>query len=687
MGLMMLRPFQAAPGVFYIIGGHGSPVKFATSLTATTWDATQQDAKTSVSATDPLTTILSIRYGNGFFLAAGYNANAPVILKSYDGSTWKQVYATSDLDFSYVAMDFAHGRFLLAGTKSVLVSTDGEDWTFGQIGSTNPFLDNSNTQLTNIVAITHNNAGHVIFDATNGVFVSTDGIAWTFNHAGAFPVGSIMTHLPWSDNILWTYINGSNLILAVANGTSINFSYHPSSPSQTSSATEVNAVEIINGVVYVAFTEDGRYKIIHSTDTDGFVYAYLSTDASGYGLDIGTTQYVLGNNGNSVLYSADGTTWKTFGVPFTFTYPINALVIGAPDITTQDGSILSDTTWVHTNDIPFTGIFTRLPDNSFYGIQDTGVINANQKVYSPDGVTWQYSGYNLPTEYTASGLFGYSLVYNAATSTYFCLSQDPANIDASILSSTDGVNWSLSYNNTISYDTNAWYIGLAYLSLGAQDGTGNWILAIPSNTGDNILQAQAFAISNNNGATWSTFTMNFDYVPGGTSFGTGPVYDLSRNRWYAPTYVDGITIIDANGVNSVNPYPTNVNIYYMACHPTNGRLVGWGTAYNSLLLYPVNALMYSDDEGVTWTVSSMSYDWSDGVHTYAGQSFITYIYGLKYDGGIFVGGFGNGLVYSYDGILWNNITGLIVNSGGTYDVFVRYAEPTIFTTPPALTIL
>jgi hypothetical protein len=690
MGLISMRPFQLPSGLFFIVGGHGSPVKFATSLDATTWDATQQDAKTTVSATDPLTTILSVRYGNGFFLAAGYNASAPVILKSYDGLIWDQVYATADIDFTYVNMIFAHGKYLLAGSKSVLVSTDGEDWTFGQIGVTNPFLDNVNNQLAGIQAITSNDAGFVIFDSANGAFSSTDGISWTHTHTySASGTSTIMVHYPWADNILKAEVNGGNLSLAIANGTSLNFSFFLSfNGSGTSTVTSVDAVDIINGKVYIAFTEDGIHKVIASTDTDGFVFDWLSHDASAVGLDIGkTTNYILGTNGDAVLYSQDGTTWYTFGVPFSYTYPINALVIGPPDITTQDGSILSDTTWVHTNNIPFTGVFTRLPDNSFYGIQDTYTLGFNQKVYSPDGVTWQYRGYNVPTEYTAAGLFGYTLLYNAATSTYFCTSQDPANIDASILSSTDGVNWSVAYNNTISYDTNAWYIGLAYLSLGAQNETGNWILAIPSNTGDSGLQAQSFVISNDNGTTWSTFTMNFDYVPAGTSFGVAPVYDPSRNRWYVSTYTDGITIIDSNGVNSVNPYPTNVNIYYMACHPTNGRLVGWGTAYNSLLLYPVNALMYSDDEGVTWTVASMSYDWSDGVHTYAGQSFITYIYGLKYDGGIFVGGFGNGLVYSYDGILWNNITGLVLNSGGTYDVFVRYAEPTVFTTPPALTIL
>jgi hypothetical protein len=698
MGLVSMRPFQLPSGLFFIVGGHGSPVKFATSLDATTWDATQQDAKTTVSATDPLTTILSVRYGNGFFLAAGYNASTPVILKSYDGLIWDQVYATADIDFTYVNMIFAHGKYLLAGSKSVLVSTDGEDWTFGQIGVTNPFLDNANNQLAGIQAITSNDAGFVIFDSANGAFSSTDGISWTYTHAYlASGTSTIMVHYPWADNILKAEVNGGNLSLAIANGTSLTFSYFLSfNGSGTSTVTSVDAVDIINGKVYIAFTEDGIHKVIASTDTDGFVFDWLSHDASALGLDIGkTTNYILGTNGDAVLYSQDGTTWYTFGVPFSFTYPINALVIGTTGVTTQDGSILSDSTWVHTNNMPFAGSIIRLPDDTYYGIQDTYTLGFNQKFYSPDGVSWQYRSYNVPTEYTAAGLFGWTLVYNAATSTYFCTSQDPANIDASILTSTDGVNWTLSYNNTISYDTNSWYIALSKLILGPQDNTGNWILGTPDATGDSFLQAPAFVISGDNGTTWNTFTMNFDYVPAGSSIIQSTIFDPSRSKWYTPTYTDGLLVIDTTGVINVIPYPVSgnpvspgnlVSIGYLTCHPTNGRFVAWGTSYNSIIGLELNALMYSDDEGVTWTVTTMGYTWNDGINTYAGQSFLPYVYGLKYDGGMFIAPIETGMAYSYDGILWAEIPNL-VNAGGAYDVLVRYANSTAFPTPPALTIL
>lgn len=697
MGLISMRPFQLPSGAFYIIGGTGSPVKFATSTNATSWDAIQQNVKTDFAAVDTLSTILSVRYGNGFFLAAGYNATTPVVLKSYDGLNWKQVYATSNLDFTYVDLDYAHGRFLLAGTKSVLVSTDGEDWTYGQIGVTNPLLDNNNNQLAGITAISHTDTWHVIFDATNGVFVSTDGISWTFNHSGGYAAGIIVTHLPWSNNLLFAENNTGNVVLSVSNGTSIVPSFFPSSPSQTNTATAVNAVEIINGVIYIVITEDGIHKVIKSTDTDGFVYDWADQDASLLGTDIGANNnYILGVNGDAVLYSLDnGTTWKTFGVEYTFSLPLNAILFGDTFWTftgqIQNYTVLSSTDWVLRTDLPlYTDKFVKNPtDNSYASIVDFFSVSSKQIVTSTDGLIWNTQTFTVDGDYQ-EGLQGFTLALTTNSTNYpagyFTTGYDFSNasIDASIVKSTDGgLTWTTVYSNMITYDQNVNYIDIRYL-VPDTGNTDQQILAVGFSSGLPADSLDCFILSQDNGQSWGTYVMNFTYFNDVTSF-NDVKYDLNTGYWLLVGNNQGIfKFSQGSGVFESNAFPTDTNAYSIAI-ATNGpyqsRIVAIGDAYNSVTENINGCVMYSDDYGATWTYAGFDQTFTDGVNTFAGWTWISSFIGpMRYQDGIFTIATGHSYAYSPDGVNWAYAVDL-VGTDSAYDLLITSAPPTIFPTP------
>jgi len=127
--------------------------------------------------------ISAIAYGNGKFVAGGYDGK---MATSTDGKTWTAVVVSSIFGTSEIrSIAYGGDKFVAGGTDGkVAVSTDGVTWTAGDIASTDMGTISSFT-------ISYCKDMFAARGSSSEYVTSTDGITWVDKGSGTIPIQTI----------------------------------------------------------------------------------------------------------------------------------------------------------------------------------------------------------------------------------------------------------------------------------------------------------------------------------------------------------------------------------------------------------------------------------------------------------------------------------------------------------------
>ena len=285
-------------------------------------------------------------YGNGIYLAVGYNTSGtsvePYSSKSIDGVNWEYVGVSGRVTFKGLA--FGNGVFvaILTGTDAnIIISTDGSSWTnqgnFGYL---------SDIKFINGLFIAAGSEGNI--------WTSTDGTTWTQRASGV--TGNLRKI---SNNNGKIIICGDECILESENGTEWEIKYGGTDFKEIIKLAHnediivgVGAYSIItssDGVEWTKrksfdFQTENYEKVIYADNkfsaVGGYTTPYIATSPDGIewtvqtsginegdlkSITYGNGLFVAVGSGDSsnpalILTSPDGITWtrRTCGSVFSF---------------------------------------------------------------------------------------------------------------------------------------------------------------------------------------------------------------------------------------------------------------------------------------------------------------------------------------------------------------------------------
>jgi Bacterial Ig-like domain (group 3). len=236
--------------------------------------------------------ILAIAYGNGKFVAGGYNGKMAF---STDGISWTAI--TQSIFSNGVIRSIAYGnnKFVAVSDNIMAYSTDGVTWT----AVTNNTFDSSEV----IYAIAYGNGKFVAGTYSGKMATSPDGLTWTavnsrFGNYCIFSIaygnGMFVAVGAWGrmatspDGITWT---------AVTNNT---FDY--------SGSDNIRAIVYGNNM-FIACVSERKM----ATSPDGITWTAVSNSTLGYSgiyaIAYGNGKFVAGGGNGKTITSTDGETW------------------------------------------------------------------------------------------------------------------------------------------------------------------------------------------------------------------------------------------------------------------------------------------------------------------------------------------------------------------------------------------
>jgi len=409
--------------------------------------------------------LLSAAYGNGRFLAVGYQGAA---VTSPDGLAWSLCRTGTTVDLWGVT--YANGIFVAVGTNGTIrVTTDGTTWVAAGSGTSQ-----------DLFGVSYGNGSFVAVGANGTVLTSPDAAVWTPRFSGTARVleevafgeglfvavgqgGGLYTS---PDGISWTpRTSGTGLSLfgvAYGNGDFVvsgENGYLISSPDGISWTKRTSGVTAYlfsvtygsGGFVAAGATPGGNAVILNSlngitwTSVTAGTNLYLAGSANGGGY------YVVVGQGGILLSSSNGTSWQirsqgtssflrdvvcgTVGLPtlgrpvlndFSLPYRFLAVGDGGTILLSQDALI-----WK----AQYSGISTALRgvtfgNGSFMAVGDSGAI-----LTSPDGITWTRRIPGVVTEVLRGVAYGAQL---------FAVVGDGGKI----MTSPEGVVWTSRFSGT-----------------------------------------------------------------------------------------------------------------------------------------------------------------------------------------------------------------------------------------------
>ena len=248
------------------------------------------------------------------------------------------------------------------------------------------------------------------------------------------------------------------------------------------------------------------------------------------------------------------------------------------------------------------------------------------------------------------------VVYDSKKNMWFAVGE---GIDFSIIYSYDGIEW---YGIENSKENNFTTRGLV---IKIQNDR-----IIAGGEGNNIIG-------------YSDDGLNWTYVAidSGTSLVSDITYHHSTDRWYIICRDDeseyqNLKYSTTNGSTwqGINIESTDYNFTDGTCIGTNGSriIVGYkNIQYNSNNLSDFNSMIYSDDNGLTWSACLSNTNESIGPHI-----FSLYPNKIIYANGIWISGgtqysenkLGYSIAYSDDGIIWTGVSGSTDLLTSTHDI-------------------
>lgn len=483
----------------------------------------------SVSGANAAQNLFSIAFGNNTFVAAD---SAGTVFTSNNGTTWTNA-GSLPAPSTVTSMTFGDGKFVAiaktGGATAIYYSTTGSTWT----AATASFPQDPSVYLTYNGSVFVAMGLNVQGTTGGSIMTSPDGVNWSIQTplapATAFPIAITA--------------NGSTFVVMLQGGYSATAVTTPilietstdGAHWTTLAQNNLPAVWSQNIPRQISYTGSGYLAVgagaYIATSPDLLTWTNLSpvtavTYSHLRGIHWLNSQYFVVGDGDTVLTSPDGTNWtleNNSAVSPTSNLRDIAYGAGRYVAVGSNGVVLTSadgSSWTASAALPANVVFASLVWN---GKQFVTVGMGGAIYSSPDGLTWtaQNSG-------TKDNLWG--IVW---TGTEFVAVSDNATGDnAVVIESPDGINWSSTPFNTGSatalYGIN--WNGAELIVAGSAVNTSGQTVAI-------------IGLSSN-GTTWSVDYSNIsdvfsDAMINGNQYvavGQATVYISSDGKtWTAPT--------------------------------------------------------------------------------------------------------------------------------------------------------
>jgi hypothetical protein len=535
----------------------------------------------------------AIAYGNGKFVAVGYNGK--MAYSSDNGVTWKAVADSKFGTSSIEAIAFGNGKFVAGGdNRKIANSTDGVNWEL------------ISDEMINTDAIAYGNNMFVIGGSYCLIMASTDGVNWEESESTPFSFSG------------YSYIK----TIAYGNGKFVAGSTDSSKDRKMAYSTDGITWEAINQNIFDGYGHDidaivyGNGKFVASSiremaySTDGITWKAI--DNLGYvAIAYGGGKFVAGFGG-TIAYSSDGIKWtevedSIFGQGYD-KGSISAITFG--NGTFVAGSSYGKIAYFSEGsggsgggNTPQTATYTGATGGTTYTLK----ITENTARYAAqNGDAYELTAGSKKSTGTVSGVSGGSLTLkpnNKPTTTF------TATVSGSSLTALNG---------TITWTDDTTVAAPGAFSGGSGGGTMKWT--------DITYTTTAFEYYDD----YDDETYTADILA--IAYGNGKFVAVGDNSKIA-TSADGInwTPVTDSPFGTISSYNTIWAIAY-----GNGKFVAGGTS----------AIAYSSD-GVTWTTVT-----DDIFNNYKQY----YVEAIAFGNGMFVAGNLMGqMAYSTDGVKWTAV--------------------------------
>ncbi len=589
-----------------------------------------------------------IRYLNGRFIYGFQGNNDSLILfNSTNGINWTEIKGTltnpTENNSRYIIYDIAwNGSVYVAvvfvqfpnntSTYRIFRSTDLNTWT-----KTYDVPVNNNSYLAE--SITYGNGKFVFFSNsfassnTNTVYNSTDGINWTSSLVSGFSGSSYC-----SKDIIW------NGFVFVAVGQYRNIAYSTNGTNWTVVST--NSTGTFKSIAwgnnnFVIFSPDLSFVL---TSPNGVTWTQRNLPSGSTGTSVAWSGSAFVTSPGTLktwATSPDGITWTARS--YSTVYPVTGFATstsaagGGVVVSTGAGLFYSNDNGV-TVSTPYTGslaVISALETNGsvFVAGGSSETINSSGQglptlLYSYDAINWNKANYSA----TSTSVPFVDIIWDGSKFVAAAGRSLNGLYSAGILTSTDGVNWTVAVNflNT-STNTAICALGMAwngskFVLVGTRDGTyhsSDGITWTRYNSGTSGIDFSNIAWGNNkfvsssfnavfyssDGITWTPNSFPLNYLTNSSNinkirFLNGKFIAVCRSSaaYTAPfgfqgtihTSIDGITWTQATFTSI--PYGMFVDVTAV------------GNTYYALLV-PVSAndrtvsscVYTSSDGGITWS--------------------------------------------------------------------------------------
>jgi hypothetical protein len=617
-----------ANSLFVAVGGTGA-----------CW--TSPDGVTWTNSSFTTTALQDVVFGNSVFVATTNNGQP---WYSTDGLAWASSVGTFSTNSNglnpYITASNGTTTVVVGTSGAIRRTTDGSTWSAVNANTTSILLE-----------ARFLNSNYVAVGAAGAITTSADGTTWTarnstvssnlnsvaFGASRYVAVGAGGTVVYSSDLVTWTLATGTG-------------------------ATVFNRVIFANSL-FVAVGASGALF----TSPDGITWTTRSAGSTNFNdVIFANSQFVALGNAGAAYTSPDGITWTSRSLGDTIVQVIYAnslyVAVGGTSIWTSSDAV----TWTLRATIYFGGLSSVVWNGSaFYAVSNSQGGFAT----SSDGITWTtgqdatYSSFYsvavvngrtiafgssacvilagaARAEVLVSGTWNYAVTAqnapNPRTIAYNGTNQYIAvGSSGSILSSTDGANWTaqVAGSSSFSFDK-VQYMNGNYLAMGGSGGNSLY--------------------TSSNGATWTART-SVGALSNAAAFGAGvyvvvgvggSVYSSSDVATWTLRTAGSTTFNDVIFANSLFVAVGNNGTVY-----TSPDGITWtaqsagGSSFfrviyaNSLFVAVGSITIYTSPDGVTWTsrASPVSSQFND----------------VTWNGSVFVAvGSSGGITSSPDGITW-----------------------------------
>ncbi len=351
----------------------------------------------------------------GLFVAVGVAPGLSTLaMYSSDGVNWTRVSLNGY--YAQMAVTYGHGRFVAAGSSSILTSTDGTSWSLAQ------------TVTRQIESLTYADGQYVAVGDDGTMLTSSDGSSWqslpaltarrllgVAHGAGRFvAAGARGTMLTSTDGYVWSAISsgtpdrletvdysGGRFVAVGENGTIITSNNGLDWTTQSLGVTrDLDGMHVANGTLLIV----GKGGSILSS-TDGTHYTTPDSGVTNdlHGVTWGGGLWIAVGEPGVVLTSPNGVDWTSRATGTTNSLKDATYAEGQWMVVGTQGTIVRSTdgvNWSTTFTSPGYDLNDVAYGHGMFLVAGDGNYNRNGSVFkSTDGTFWShvsfYPGKNL----------------------------------------------------------------------------------------------------------------------------------------------------------------------------------------------------------------------------------------------------------------------------------------------------